>query len=71
MVDTRSREILEVLLPPPAQVLDLGGGVAGVDTLREELDALGEEPEEAGEEALGPGCFDCGFSGSASEFGVR
>jgi hypothetical protein len=59
MVDTRSRQILEVLLPPPPQVLDLGGGIAGVDTLREEVGALGEEPEEAGEESLGPGCFDC------------
>jgi hypothetical protein len=31
-----------------------------------ETDALGEEPEEAGEEALGPGCLDWeGVSGSS------
>lgn len=54
MILTRPLQILKIRLPPPCELDQFGLVVAPLDGVREETSSFDEEPEEAGEEALGP-----------------
>lgn len=59
MVDTRPREVPKVGLPSAGKLDELVFRVCLVDRFGQEVDALGEKPDQAGEETLGPRRCDC------------